>query len=601
MSRNYQHFYDFGPFRADALRHVLLHQGAPLALTPKAFETLLVLLQNSGRALGKDELLQTIWPDTFVEEATLAQNIFTLRKVFNARVPGVDQYIQTIPKVGYRFVVTVREVKGESGSLHVEQFGGPENIVKFEENSDWYKNITSLAVLPIADDLAELGMEHVGDSIMESIVNKLSSLPNLQVKACSTVARYKGREVDPQEAGRELGVDAILIGSILPFGDKTLIKVELVEVANGWQLWGEQYDQKRSEFVKVHQEIAKDISEKLCLRLLRKERRRRDRTRTENREAHRLYLKGRFFLNKRTEESFHKAIEAFQQAIEIDPEYSLAYTGLADAYLQFDYYGVVPPWETIQKAKAAAVKAIQLDDDLAEAHNSFGAIKLVYDREPASSELEFQKAIRLNPNYAPAHNGYAHCLMEMGQLEESLAECRLALELEPLDLENNLYLAWHYLSARQYDQAIEQLNRVLEIGPNFSLAHFLLGIAYEQKRECSKAIAELQRTGELASTPILSGFLGYTYAMAGRKDEAVKLLAHLLQKSKRSYVPPYSLALIYTGLGQRTEAVEWLEKAYIEQSRWRSWLKLTPELDSLRSEPEFTEFLQRAGFNETQV
>lgn len=600
MSRNYQHFYDFGPFRADALRHVLLHKGSALALTPKAFETLLVLLENSGRALGKDELLKAIWPDTFVEEATLAQNIFTLRKVFSACVPSGDQYIQTIPKVGYRFVVPVREVKGQSGSLRVEQFGGPEIIIKLEENSDQYKTIQSVAVLPISDELAQPGMEYVGDSITESIVNKLSLLPNLQVKACSTAARYKGKEVDPQEAGRELGVDAVLIGSILPFGDKTIIKAELVEVANGWQLWGEQYEQKRSEFVKVHQDIAKDISEKLCLRLLRKERTRFDRTRTENPEAHRLYLKGRFFLNKRTEESYHKAIEAFEQAIEIDPEYSLAYTGLADAYVQFDYYGLLPPWETIQKAKAAAGKAVQLDEDLAEAHNSLGAIKLVYDREPAGAELEFQKAIRLNPNYAPAHNGYAHCLMEMGQLEESLAECRLALELEPLDLENNLYLAWHYLSARQHDQAIEQLHRVLEIGPNFSLAHFLLGIAYEQKREFSKAVAEFQRTGELAGTPILSGFLGYTYAMAGRKDDAAKLLACLLQQSKQSYVPPYSLALVYTGLGQRTEALEWLQKACVERSRWRGWLKLTPELDSLCSEPEFTEFLQRAGFNESQ-
>ena len=595
MSRNYQHFYDFGPFRADALKHVLLHEGATLALTPKAFETLLVLLQNSGRALGKDELLKTIWPDTFVEEATLAQNIFTLRKVFSTCVPGGDQYIQTIPKVGYRFVVTVREVRGESGSLHVEQFGGSESIVRFAENSERYKNIKSIAVLPITDESVQPSLGHVGDSITESIVNRLSLLPNLQVKACSTVARYKGKEIDPQEVGRELGVDAIFIGSILPVGDKTIIKTELVEVANGWQLCGEQYDQKRSEFLRVHQEIAKDISEKLYSRLLRKERTRLDKSRTENAEAHRLYLKGRFFLNKRTEESYHKAIEAFEQALEIDPDYSLAYTGLADAYVQFDYYGLVPPWEIIQKAKAAAIKAIQLDDDLAEAHNSLGAIKLVCDREPESAALEFQKAIQLNPNYAPAHNGYAHCLMELGQLEESLAECRLALELEPLDLENNLYLAWHYLSARQYDQAIEQLHRVLEIGPNFSLAHFLLGIAYEQKKEFSKAIAELQRTGELASTPILSGFLGYTYAMAGKNDEAVELLAHLLQKSKRSYVPPYTFALIYTGLGQRTEALDWLGKACVERSRWRGWFKLIPELDSLRSEPEFTEFVQRAG------
>jgi TolB-like protein/Tfp pilus assembly protein PilF len=600
MSPNYQHFYDFGPFRADAIRHALLHKGSALALTPKAFETLLVLLQNSGRALGKDELLKTIWPDTFVEEATIAQNIFTLRKVFSARVQGGDQYIQTIPKVGYRFVVTVREVRGQNGSLQVEQFGGPEEVIKFEENTERYKNINSLAVLPISDELAQPGMEYVGDSITENIVNKLSLLPNLQIKSCSTVARYKRREIDPQEAGRELGVDAILIGSILPFGEKVVIKIELIEVANGWQLWGEQYEERRSELLKVHQEVAKEISEKLCLRLLHKGRKRLDRNAPENAEAHRLYLKGRFFLNKRTEESHHKAIEAFEQAIEVDPEYSLAYTGLGDSYVRFDYYGLVPPWEAIPKAKAAAVKALQLDDDLAEAHNSSGTIKLVYDRDTAGAEFEFQKAITLNPDYAPAHNGYAHYLMEMGQIEESLAECHVALELEPLDLETNLYFAWHHLSARQYDKAIEQLHKVLEIGPNFSRAHFLLAIAYEEKGEFSKAIAEFQRTGELAATPVVTGFLGYAYAMAGRKHEALKVLAHVSRESKRSYVPPFSLALIYAGLGQRTEALEWLQRACVEQSRWRGWLKFTPELDSLCSDSDFVEFLQRAGFSVSQ-
>lgn len=598
MSRNYQHFYDFGPFRVDAIRHVLLYKGSALPLTPKAFETLLVLLQNSGRALGKDELLKTIWPDTFVEEATLAQNIFTLRKVFSAHLPAGDQYIQTIPKIGYRFVVTVREVRGQSGSFHVEQFGGPENLTKLEEPTDPYKNVKSLAVLPIADELVQSSMKHVGDSITESIVNKLSLLPNLQVKACSTVVRYKGQQIDPQEVGRELGVDAILIGSISSVSDNTIFKAELVEVANGWQLWGEQYHQKHSEFLEAHQEIGKDISEKLRVRLLHSERKRLDRTRTENAEAHRLYLTGRFFLNKRTEESYRNAIEAFDQAIKIDPEYSLAYAGLADAYIHFDYYGLVPPWEITQKAKTAALRALQLNDNLAEAHNALGAVKLLYDHEPARAELEFQKAIRLNPNYAPAHNGYAHCLMEMGQLEESLAECHLALELEPLDLENNLYVAWHFLYARQYDQAVEQLHRVLEIGPNFSLAHFLLAIAYEQNREFAKAIAQFDRAGELVGTPILSGFLGYAYGMAGRKDDATKLLDHFLQESKRTYISPYSLALIYTGLGQQAEALEWLEKAFVEQSRWRGWLKLTPELDNLRLEPEFRQFLQHAGINE---
>jgi DNA-binding winged helix-turn-helix (wHTH) protein/tetratricopeptide (TPR) repeat protein len=597
MSDQLSQFFDFGPFRLDTGQHLLLRDGTAVPLTPKAFETLLVLVRNRGRIVEKDELLRIVWPDTFVEEATLAQNIFTLRKVLSEGAGRVDQYIRTIPKRGYRFVAAVSEVPDER-DIQPEPRGIPPRGTTVSKSVIADKPIDSIAVLPMLNASGDPNADYLSDGITESVVNILSLLPGLQVKACSTVVRYKGRDVDPQEAGRELGVDAVLVGSLLPFGEGIIIRMELVNVTNGWQLWGEQYNEGLSNLLKVQEKIAKDISEKLCLKRTDLELKRLFRAHTENVEAYQLYLKGRYFLNMRTEEGYRKAIAAFEQAIEIDPGYPLAYSGLADSYLLFDFYGLAPPWQTIPKARAAAFKALDMDDQVAEAHNSLASIKLIYDRDPEGAQREFKQAINLNPKYAHAHNGYAHCLMEMGQIEGSLAECNLALSLEPLDLEINQHLGWHYLFARQYDAAIDQLLKTLEMGPNFYRARLLLGIAYGQKGAFPEAIAEFHRASELQDTPVLSGFLGYAYAMAGRNKEALRLLSDLLEKSKRTYVPSYSLALIYIGLGQRDEALEWLGKACVEHSHWRGWLQLTPELDSLRLDPQFAELVQRAAFKE---
>jgi len=319
--------------------------------------------------------------------------------------------------------------------------------------------------------------------------------------------------------------------------------------------------------------------------------------RTKNAEAYQFYLKGRYFLNKRTKDGYTKAVESFEQAIQLDRDYPQAYSGLADSYLLFDFYGLLPPWKTIPKARAAAMKALEINDELAEAHSSLGSIKLIFDRDPVGAEEEFSRAIKLNPKYAHAHNGYAHSLMDVGRVEESLAQCKIALELEPFDLEINLHLGWHYLFTRQYDRAIEQLSRTLEMGPDFYRARLLLGIAYGQKGSFSKAITEFHRADKLEHTPVLSGFLGYSYAMVGKTNEARRLLKDLVKASRQSYVQPYSIALIYTGLGERGRALEWLEKAFVEHGHWRHWLKLTPEFDKLRTDHRFVQFLQRAGFD----
>jgi DNA-binding winged helix-turn-helix (wHTH) protein/tetratricopeptide (TPR) repeat protein len=581
MNGDAPRFYGFGPFRLDMREHVLLRDGKAVPLTPKAFDTLLVLVRNHGRTVEKDELLKEVWPETFVEEATLAQNIFTLRKALGGSEG--EQYVQTIPKRGYRFVATVTQVMDGSANVSADQL---ETVAES-------KPIRSLAVLPLINATTDPNAEYLSDGLTESVVNSLSLLPGVQVKACSTVLHYKGRDIDVQEAGRELGVEAVLVGRVFQFDENLFIRMELVDVVNGWQVWGEEYREKVSDIHKLQGTVAKDVSEKLHLKLTSKQQRRLSRPQAHNGEAYQFYLKGRAFLNTRTKEGNKKAIDAFEQAIEIDSGFALAHSGLADSYILFDFYGLKSPWETIPRARKAATRAVELDNELAEAHTSLAAIKLAYDRDLVGAEREFKRAIRLNPKYAHAHDGYAHCLIEMGQIEESLAECKLALELEPLDLEINQHLAWYFLYTNQYDRAIEQLQKTLAMGPNFYRARILLGIAYGQKKAFSQAIAEFLRADLLEKTPVLSGFLGNAYAMAGKEKEALKILNNLLKESKHHYVPPYSIALIYTGLGKHDEALEWLQKAFVEQSHWRGWLNVTPEIDSLRSHPRFTELLRR--------
>ncbi|HXM48070.1 MAG TPA: winged helix-turn-helix domain-containing protein [Pyrinomonadaceae bacterium] len=594
MSDQSPSFYDFGPFRLDVAQHMLLREGDPVALTPKAFQTLTVLVRNNGRVVEKDELLRTVWPDANVEEATLAQNIFTLRKILGDEVRGGDQYIQTIPKRGYRFIAKVAEFPGPSPILAGEFVGSARKITRPAEIEVRPGEINSIAVLPLISETTDPDTEYLIDGIIETVVNCLSLIPQLQVKACSTVMRYKGRKLDPQQVGRELGVGMVLIGRVLAFAENVIVRIELVDVLNGWQIWGEQYCQRVEDLLLLPEVIAESLAKTLHLSIETDAQKRLLRSRTRDAEAYQFYLKGRYFLSKRNMESYEKAIAAFARAIELDPNYSQAYSGLSDSYIQYDFYGLAPPWQTIQKARDAAAKAVKLDDDLVEGHNSLASIKLVYDRDVAGAGIEFRRAIKLNPKYAHAHNGYAHCLMEMGRREESLAECELALELEPFDLEINQHLALIYLLGREYDRAIEQLHNTIEMGTNQYRARLLLGIAYGQKGLFSDAISEFHQASKVEESPVLSGFLGYAYGMAGRMQESRAVVNDLLNRSKRSYVPAYSLTLAYIGLGQRADAVEWLGKAFIEHSRWRGWFQLTPEVDDLRSDPQIVAMIQRA-------
>jgi tetratricopeptide (TPR) repeat protein len=343
----------------------------------------------------------------------------------------------------------------------------------------------------------------------------------------------------------------------------------------------------------VQDEIAKHISASLRLRLTTEEQNQLARHHTENAEAYRLYMEGRYHWNKRTDESLKKAIKCFEHAINIDPNYALAYSGLADAYVSFDFHGLLPPWETMPKAKAAARRAIIIDSSLAEAHTSLACVKLIYDRDWATAEKEFKRALELNQNYAHGHNWYSQYLMATGQIEESFKESMIALSLDPFDIGTNLHLGWHYLHAREYDKAIKQLTKVIDLDPHFYLAHLLLGMAYEQRGRFSEALAEFQEARVLEDSPVLLGFLGYTYAALGNKSEAVELLNELQERAKRSYVPPYSMALIYSCLQDQDKAFESLDEAYSDGNQWLTWLKIAPEFDSLRTDPRFATLLRR--------
>ncbi len=457
--------------------------------------------------------------------------------------------------------------------------------------------IDSIAVLPLVNASADPNTEYLSDGITESLINSLSQLPKLRVIARTTMFRYKGREVDPQKVGRELGVKAVLTGKVLQRGDNLIIQADLVDVADGSQLWGEQYNRKFSDILAVQGEIAKQISQKLRMRLTGAEQQRVTKSYTENTAAYQLYLKGRYFWSKRTEEGLNKATEHIKQAIDIDPNYALAYVGLADCYNLLGFYSVLEPKEAFPRAKAAATKALEIDDTLAEAHASLGYVKLFYDWDLTNAESELKEAIELNSNYATAHHWYGVYLQFVGRFDQALVEMRRALELDPLSPSINANVGWPLYYARQYDQAIEQFQKAIERDQSSPLPHHWLAMVYGQKGMYEEAITEYQKALDLSgSRPRIVAELGYIYAVSRKRSEAQKALEELKELSKRRYVSSFYMALIYMGLGEKDQAFALFERAYEERSPRLIELKVDPIFDPLRSDQRFAELMRKVGF-----
>ena len=456
------------------------------------------------------------------------------------------------------------------------------------------RTVTSLAVLPFANVSGDPNTEYLSDGLTESLIDRLSQLPNVKVMSRSSVFRYKGKQADAQQAARALNVEAVLMGQVTQHGDDLTINVELVRAKDNSRLWGRSYNRKIADILTVQQDITREISESLRQKITGEGQRQIARRSTENPEAYQLYLRGRYFWEKRTEEGLRKSIEYYEQAIKSDPNYALAYVGLSDSYgMTTSTASTFMPSEAALKAKEAALRALELDDALAEAHVSLGRVKMNFDWEWPAAEREFRRAIELNPSYAEAHHIYAHYLMAMKRPAEAFAESKRYLELDPLSLAANYHFGWHYLYARQYDEALAQLLRTAEMDPNFVGTHLYLGWVYEQKGMYAEAIATFQKSIELSTSPLMLASLGHAYAIAGRRSEAQKILVQLDNLSKQRYVSAYDRAIIYAGLGESEQALAWLERAYQEHSQFMIYLNTDPRFDSLRNNARFQDLSQR--------
>lgn len=653
--------YEFGPFRLDTGKRLLLQGDDVVRLTPTAYETLLRLVENNGKVLERNELMQMIWPDSFVEEANLTVFISALRKALGD-TGGQNRYIVTIPGRGYQFVAAVnpvgdeepdliiqretisritveeqeQEIVQEPLSLPARQYlverqgqtsdavlpatlrprsvsGKPVAVIVllivvaaiayFWTRREQGKSVTSLksiAVLPFKSLNAKTGDEYLGLGMADALITKLSNIRQPLVRPTSAILKYSAYGQEPLAAGREMGVDALIEGSVQIDGERMRITVQLVRTSDGASLWAGTFDESFTNIFRVQDSISEQVTRALTVRLSGEEKELLAKRYTEDTEAYKLYLNGRYYWNKRTEESFKKAIEFFEQAISIDPNYAQAYAGLADALnllaSQEALLGGLSPKETFPQAKRAALRAVELDDSLAEAHAAMGTI-LSSECDWAASEREFKRAIELNPNYDVVHSFYGLLLITMGRMDEAMSEMKQAEKLDPLSITVKTNIGGILFRARAYDQAIEQVRKVVEVAPNFPRAHLVLGQVYEQKGMYAEAIAELQQTARLSGNrPVALAVLAHIYAVSGNRAEAIKLLEQLQQLSTERYVSPDQMAIIYAGLGDKDKVFEWLEKELEDRSLSIGLLGIEQRFDSLRNDPRFQDLLKRAGF-----
>lgn len=622
MASKGQCLYELGPFRIDPVERLLLRDGKAVPLTAKAFDTLLVLVHGGGHLVEKSELMKEVWGDCFVEESNLAVTVSMLRKAL--RDEGEERkYIQTVAKRGYRLIGAVRQVPEPVESSALPPVAATESLARTQWSgalaplkiavlvlvclagaATWMRlhnargavpQINSLAVLPFHSlTPTSDSRDYLGLGMADALITKLGSTGRVIVRPTSAVMKYATGAVDPVAAGRAQKVDAVLDGRIQSSPDTVRVTVQLLRVTDGASLWADTFEENPQRVFALEDAVAERIADSMSIRLSGEQRKRLARQPTEDAAAYQLYLRGRYFWSKRTKEGLERSISYFDQAVAKDPKYALAYAGLADSYGLLGSYGVESASEADPRAKAAAIKALQLDDSLAQAHSSLGMIYFFDEWNWPLAEREFQRAIALNPNYSIVHTWYGLDLAALGRFDEAVTQVRRAQELDPLSLIVDTDVGRILYLSRHYDQAIEAYRKVLELDPNFARVHTRLGMAYAAKGEFRRASEEFQKAQQLSGPdPYLFGLLGYTQAEAGDRAAARRLLQELLQRSRREYVPSFSVALVYVGMGDRQAALDWLEKAYQDRSTLMAYAKTDPLLDPLRSEPRFTALLQR--------
>ncbi|MCU1314130.1 MAG: transcriptional regulator, CadC [Acidobacteriaceae bacterium] len=639
------HLYGFGAFQLDPSQRLLLCEGRPVQVTPKAFELLVALVERGGRLVEKEELLGMVWPGVTVEEGNLTVMVSHLRKVLGDD-RGRHQYIETVSKHGYRFVAPVVELGGQRitgppaplsrapevsppeehrppGSLHTPSplwsrpqvyLAGAVVVLVIAVSALFFASrvlsksqargavatpgtIHSIAVLPFRTIGTAAGDEYLGLGTTDALITKLGNAGKIIVRPTSAIEQYRNGALSPEAAGKQQGVDAVLDGRIQREEGRLRLTVQLVRVRDGAELWADTFDEKYTDIFALEDEVSERVVRSLRLRLTDADVKRITKRPTENALAYEAYIKGRYFWSKRTGDGLWKGLDYFREAIRLDPAFAGAYEGVADSYAALGLYAVMPPVQAFPAAREAATKALQMDDGLADAHATLGLIHFYYDWDGPAAQSEFRRAVQANPSYAMAHSWSGESLAAMGRFPEAAEEARQALNDDPLSLAVNTNAGWTFCLAGQPDTAIETLRKAIEMDQAFPRSHFRLGMVYGSRGLKDQAIAELQKAVRLSGgDPYYEASLGHAYAVAGRAAEAHQILDNLKRRSAHEYIPAYGIALVYAGLNDRVSALQWLAKASVDRSTSMAFAKVDPSLAMLRSDPEFLKLTQRLAF-----
>ncbi len=565
----------FGVFEVDLGGRELRKRGVRVKLQEQPFQVLQILLLHPGDVVTREELRESIWPaDTFVDfDQGLNNAVKRLRDALgdSAETP---RFIETIPKHGYRFICTT------------ELRNAP-------------RQLRSLAVLPLENLSHDPEQEYFAEGLTEALITRLAKIGELRVISRTSVMQYKGVHKPLREIARDLEVEMVVEGTVLRAGRRVRITAQLIDAAKESHLWAESYERDLRNILVLQSEVAQAIAREVQIKLTPQERAQFAQAPPVDPESYEAYLKGRYHWNRRAVSGFEKAIGYFQEAIAKDPSYGTAYAGLADCLSGLGVWGFVSPNEGCGKAKRLALKALEIDRGLAEAHASLAWATMWYDYDFLAAEREFERSIELNPRYATAHQWFGMGLGLMGRYEEAYTELKRAISLDPCSSVIHWTFGFVYHRARRYDQAIEQRERALELDPNFAQGHGGLGFDYLEKGMYEPAISELQKAVQLSqNAPTFLGWLGEAYAVAGHRDEALKVLERLQELSKQRYVTPYIVAGIYAALRKKEEALQWLNSAYGEHAAFMVLLKTEPRFDYLRSDPLFQDILRRMNFAE---
>src|ERR1700730_19199670 len=644
-----------GAFEVDLKAFELRKHGLRLKLAEQPFQILAILLEKPGGVVTRDELRERLWPgDTFVDfDHGLKNGVMRLRE-FLGDSSDSPRFIETLPRRGYRFIAPIEEIPAPGQVGHAGELRETQAIVRAAHSDvahglapnggqvpvganpkSWLTlpriallsaavlvlavgsgltvhyvrgmesgrvnsaHTMALVVLPLENLSGDRDQDYFADGMTDELTANLAKIRSLRVISRSTAMAYKGTHKPLSDIARELHVDAVVEGTVLRAGDRVRITAELVQVSTDHHLWADTYESQLGDVLALQNRVSSAIVDQIRINLSPEDKQRLATNPSVSPAAYEDYLKGRYYWNRRSTEGFTKAIGYFEDATRRDPQYALAYAGLADCYgiIGATIYGSLPAAEAAPKAKAAAIRALEIDPTLAEAETSLATAKFNYDWDWAGAAQGFQQAIQMDPRYATAYQRYSLYSIAMGRFDESLEQIKKARELDPLSISINSSLGWRLYLARQYDHSIAQLRDTLELDPSYEWPHFILGQAYEQKREFNLARAELQKAVEFCrASALLCLALAHADALSGNQEEALRLLQQLMAQSRKQYVSPFYVAVVYIALGKTETAMDWMEKAFADHSNGLVFLKVEPELDPVRSNPRFIELQKRLNF-----